>query len=328
MSTILDVAAKAGVSHATVTRFFQQPGLLATATFERVKKVVEELNYVPNAGARALFTGKTDIVSLIVPDITSSFFTKMATGVEDVAHELNYTLTLGKTGKNIERERAYIEALVSHRVDGIISTPGTNSNEHIESLKRRKIPLVLVDRIVEGSKVDVVCGNSFEAGQLLTRHLVEQKYQDIAFVGGETGAWSLEERLAGYRKVMREAGLPERAFPGSYASECGEQIVNALHSENALPEAIFAASSRVVLGVFKALREKSIRVPEDIAVVCVDDVEAASTIDPFLTVVEQPAYQIGQLAMQCLVNRIKGNEGPPVKHILPVELIVRRSSLL
>lgn len=327
MSTILEVAAKAGVSHATITRFFRKPELLAPNTYKRVKKAVDELDYVPNAAARSLFSGRTDIVSLIVPDITSSFFTKMADGAEDVAHEKNYTLTLGKTDKNIEREHAYLKALVSHRVDGVILTPGTNSLMHMELLKRHNIPLVLVDRQIEGSNVDVVCGDSFEAGQLLTRHLVEQKYTDIAYIGGEISASSHEERLAGYKYVMREAGLQVRAYPGSYATECGEEVVNALYNEQALPEAIFAASSRVVLGVFKALREKGLRVPEDIAVVCVDDVKPASMIDPFLTVVEQPAYQIGQLAMQCLVSRIEGSEDPPVTHILPVELIVRRSSL-
>lgn len=327
MSTILEVAAKAGVSHATVTRFFRKPNLLAPATFDRVKEAVAELNYVPNAAARSLFTGRTDIVSLIVPDITSSFFTKMADGAEDAAHEKAFTLTLGKTAKNIVRERAYLEALVSHRVDGVILTPGTNSLEHIELLKAHKIPLVLVDRQIEGSDVDVVCGNSFEAGRLLTAHLLEQGCKDVAFVGGEVDAWSLEERLAGYKQVMKEAGLTPRVYLESYSAESGEKIIKDLLSKNMLPDAIFAASSRVVLGVFKALREAGIQVPGDIAVVCVDDVKPASMIDPFLTVVEQPAYEIGQLAMKCLVKRIQGSRVPPAMHILPVELIVRRSSL-
>lgn len=327
MSTILEVATRAGVSHATVTRYFRKPDLLAPVTYQRVKEAVEELNYVPNATARALFTGQTDIVSLIVPAITSSFFTEMADGAEDKAHELGYTLTLGTTDKDIERERTYLEALISHRVDGIIITPGTDSVEHIELLKRHKIPVVLVDRQIKDAHVDFVGGDSLDAGVLLTRHLIQQGFKDIAFVGGEPGAWSLKERLSGYRQVMQSAGLEERVYLGSYKPECGKKITTNLIQEDQLPEAILAASSRVILGIFNALREYQLRVPEDIALTCVDDVAPASIINPFLTVVEQPAYHIGQMAMQCLVNRIKGSTEPPDTHILPVELIVRRSSI-
>lgn len=327
MSTILEVATLAGVSHATVTRYFRKPDLLAPATYLRVKSAVEELNYVPNAAARALFTGRTDIVSLIVPAITSSFFTEMADGAEDKAREQGYTLTLGATDKNIERERSYLEALISHRVDGIMFTPGNDSLEHIRLLKRHNIPFVLVDRQIEDAQVDFVGGDSFDAGIQLATHLVEQGFKDIAFVGGEPGAWSLEKRLSGYRKTMKSAGLKERVYLGSYKPESGEKITERMIQENQVPEAIFAASSRIVLGVFKALRKHQFTVPKDIAVACVDDVASASMIDPFLTVVEQPAYDIGQMAMQCLVDRIKGSTKPPVTHILPVELIVRRSSL-
>ena len=327
MSTILEVATRAGVSHATVTRYFRKPDLLAPVTYQRVKEAVEELNYVPNATARALFTGQTDIVSLIVPAITSSFYTEMADGAEDKAHEKGYTLTLGTTDKDIERERSYLKALISHRVDGVIFTPGNDSIEHIELLQRHNIPLVLVDRQIKNATVDYVGGDSFDAGVKLTEHLIKQGFREIAFVGGEPGAWSLEERLAGYRHIMKTAGLKESVYLGSYKPECGEKITTELINENLLPEAILAASSRVVLGIFKALRTHQITVPDDIALTCVDDVASASMIDPFLTVVEQPAYDIGQLAMRCLVSRIKGSTAPPDTHILPVELIVRRSSL-
>ncbi len=327
MSTILDVAAKAGVSHATITRYFRKPDLLAPATYARVKKVVEELNYVPNAAARSLFTGRTDIVSLVVPDITSSFYTNMASGAEEVAREAGFMLALGKTEKQVDRERAYLEALISHRVDGIIFTPGNYSREHIDLLKQHNIPVVLVDRHVEESGVDEVCGDSFEAGRLLTRHLVEQGYTNIAFVGGEPGVWSLEKRLAGYHEVMKAHGLKERSYLGSYAAESGERIVQQLIDAGDMPQAIFAASSRVVLGVFKTLRNNGFTVPDDVAVVCVDDVKSASMIDPFLTVVEQPSYEIGRVAMRCLLERISGKKIPPRTHILPVELIVRKSSI-
>ena len=321
------MAAKAGVSHATITRFFRNPKLLAPVTYDRVKKVVDEMNYVPNAAARSLFTGRTDIVSLIVPDITSSFYTAMASGAEDVAREQGYTLTLGKSEKILERQRNYLQALISHRVDGIILTPASNSLDDIELLKRHKIPLVLVDRKIEGSEVDTVCGDSKEAGRLLTRHLIQQGFKRIAFVGGESGAWSLEQRLAGYKEELAKENLPEQVHLGNYLPDSGERSVHEIIKADKLPEAIFAASSRVVLGVFKALREHGVQVPSDVAVACVDDVESYSMINPFLTVVEQPSYDIGKKAMENLVKRINGIEDPPNVEILPVKLIVRKSSL-
>ena len=176
-------------------------------------------------------------------------------------------------------------------------------------------------------KHDLVCGDSFEAGRLLTAHLLEQGFRDIAFVGGPPGVSSLEQRLAGYRQTMTSAGLEPDVHPGGYDRKSGEAIFDRLATAEALPEAILAASNKVALGVLVAARRHGLRVPADVALACVDDIESASLIDPFLTVAAQPAYEIGQIAMEMLIERIGGRSYPPRKVTLPAELIVRRSSL-
>jgi LacI family transcriptional regulator len=327
MSTILDVAKLAGVSHATVTRYFHQPERLRPETRRRVEGAVKELRYVPNAAARSLISRRSRLAALIVTDISSLFHTSLIAGAEDVARNHGYTLVLANTGESIQREREVLEAMISHQVDGVILTPATGDDHLLDLLAARGVQVVLADRQVPGAQVDTVLGDSYEGGRLLTEHLIEQGFRRIAFVGGQPGASSLEQRLAGYRDAMNASALEPLVHLGRYDSRSGEEIVDRLVAGGDLPEAAVAASSKVALGVLVALRRHGFRVPHDIALASMDDIEAASMIDPFLTVAAQPATEIGQIAMEMLLERIGGRDYPPRRVVLPVKLIVRRSSL-
>jgi LacI family transcriptional regulator len=326
MSTILDVARLAGVSHATVTRFFNQPDRLRPDTRRRVESAVKQLHYVPNAAARSLISGRSKLAALIVTDITSLFHVSLIAGAQEVAHEHGYTLVLANTNESLELEREVLKAMVSHRVDGVILTPATGEDHLLELLQAHQVQVVLADREVPGAQLDTVMGDSLEGGRLLTEHLIEQGFRSIAFLGGQPGASSLEQRLTGYRIAMAAASLEPQVHLGRYDSASGEAIVDRLVAENRLPEAAVAASSKVALGILVALRRHGLRVPDDIALASVDDIESASMIDPFLTVAAQPAVEIGKIAMEMLLERVSGNAYPPRKVILPVKLIVRRSS--
>ncbi|MEM1095530.1 MAG: LacI family DNA-binding transcriptional regulator [Bacteroidota bacterium] len=325
--TIYDVATKAGVSHATVTRFFRQPEKLSARTYRRVEAVVNELHYVPNAAARSLSSGRTNLVALVVTDITSAFYTTIMHGVEATAQSHGYTLILVNTDESVEKERALLDALIAHRIDGVILTPAQGEGHDLSQLERHGIAVVLIDRELPNGRYDLVHGDSYEAGRTLTHHLLDQGLRDIAFVGGPEGVSSLEQRLKGYTDAMTAAGHPLRVHLGTYSRQSGEAIFDALATDDTLPEAIVAASNKVALGVLVAARRHGIRIPDDVAVACVDDLETASLIDPFLTVAAQPAYDIGQLAMEMLIERIEGKTYPARKVMLPVELIVRRSSV-
>ncbi len=334
MSNIIRVAKAAGVSTMTVSRYFNQPELLAPPTRARVQAAVEALRYVPNAAARSLINGRSDALALILVDITNPFFTTLARGVEDAAKEKGYTLILGNTDETLEKERGYLEVMISRRVDGVILTPAPGEEHNLALLEQHKVPAVLVDREVPGSKCDIVRGDSFSGGYKLTSHLIAEGHRDIAFIGGPKGVSSLEARLAGYHKAMREAKLKPQVHLGRYDKSSGEEIVQRLYGNTRQgqprqlqPEALVAANNLVAVGALVALRRCGLGVPQDVALASFDDLEMAALIDPFLTVVAQPAYKMGELATQLLLERIEGFSGPAREHILPVELVVRRSSL-
>ena len=326
MSNIKDVAQKAGVSAMTVSRYFNQPDKVAPPTKKRVKEAIEKLQYVPNGAARSLVQGSTHTVAAIMSDITNPFFTKLARGVEDVAQENGYTLFVGNTDESLEKEQHYLDALVSHRVDGLLLSPSPGKNHHLDRIQQRNIPMVLIDRRLDGIPADVVRGDSHAGGRQLVQHLVEQGYKDIVFVGGEPEVSSLKDRLAGYRSAMEEAGLQPKSHLGHYNRQSGERIAEMLIEKKEVPEAVVAANNLVAVGMLVALRRHSLCVPEDVAITCFEDLEIAALMDPFLTVVEQPAYEMGRAGMNMLLERMKGYSGPAQERTFPVELIVRRSS--
>lgn len=326
-ATLHDVANRARVSHMTVSRYFRHPEKLSPATFERVKKAVLELQYVPNEVARSLVRGKSDLLSLLVADITNPFFTTLARGVEDEARRHGYALILGNTDESAEQEIRYLQALISRQVTGLVIAPSAGAEEYQTLLLDRNIPLVLVDRGIPGVPADLVRGDTSTGVQALVRHLLEHGHRDVAFVGGNPAISSLQDRLSGYRTVMAEAGLPERVYLGSYLQHSGEETMRALLAGGDLPGAIVAANNTVAAGILVVLREHGLHTPDDIAVACVDEVELSDAVDPFMTVVRQPAFEMGRAAMHMLIERINGFAEPPRERVLPTELIIRRSTM-
>ncbi len=311
----------------TVSRYFNQPERLAPATYERVRTAIEQLQYVPNAAARSLISGRTKTVALILTDITNPFYTTIVRGVEDIAQQHDYTLILGNTDEKLEKERCYIDIMISRRVDGVIIASAPGNNHYLQRVFRRGIPVVLIDRTVKDIDADVVRGDIYTGGKRLTEHLVNQGFQDIALIGGFTGVSSLEERQAGFRFAMEAAGLTPKVHPGRTDQLSGEEITERLWKEGKLPEAIVAANNHVAVGALVALRRLGLRVPEDIALATFDDIESAAAIYPFLTVAAQPAYDMGTQAMELLLDRMQGYAGPSRNRLLPTELIIRRSSI-
>ncbi len=326
-ATLRDVADYAGVSHITVSRYIRQPEKLSTSMKARVRAAVEAMQYVPNAAARSLVSGRSEIVALVVPDITNTFYTRLARGVEDEAQLWDYTLMLGNTDEAIEEERNYLSTLVSHQVLGVILAPAVGAEEHLSLVLDHHIPLVLIDREVPGVKADLVRCDTGEGTRQLVHHLADQGHQTIAFVGGDASLSSLQDRLSGYQQAIKERSRAEYIYLGRYDRQSGEEITERLIVEEALPDAIIAANNKVVEGVLATMRRHGLKVPDDVAVTCIDDIEPAAAIDPFLTVVNQSVYQMGRQAMKLLEKRIGGADDPPEERVLPTELVVRKSSL-
>lgn len=325
--TIASVAAAAGVSAMTVSRYFNDPKKLSQTMFDRVKHTVEALNFVPNAAARALTRGASETLALIMADMSHPFFMAVTSGVEEAAQRAGYTLLLGNSKENLLRERKYLDTLLSKRVDGIIMAPTHGMRHNFEVIKSRAVPTLLIDRRLPSFDFDVVRGDTFTGGYILTKHLIEGGFRDIAFVGGYPGTSSLVDRLSGYRKAIEEANLMERVFLGRYDQGSGFEIVDRLIKETTkFPDGLVTANNMVALGALLALRQHGLHVPQDVALATFDDFEIASLLDPFLTVIKQPAFEIGVEATALLLKRIDDPTLPIQEIILPVELIVRRST--
>ena len=322
MVNMSDVARAAGVSPVTVSRALNQPELVRPETRARVLEVVERLGYIPDAAARTLASGRTRIIALVLSDIRDPYFTTLARGAEDVAQRRGYTLILGNTDEQAAKEHRYVNTLVSHRVDGVVVS---TSGDGLQLLQKRMVPFVLIDRKSPGVVADLVTSDSYDGGRQIVEHMVERGYRKIAFVGGPPRISTLEERLAGYRDAMREAGLKPQIRLGRYDRASGEEIVESLLAEGALPEALIAANAAVARGIVASLRRNGVSLPGQIGVASFGDPET-EPLDPFLTVVAQPAYEIGWRAMETLLARIAGDRSPPRELYLPVSLVVRDST--
>jgi LacI family transcriptional regulator len=322
MVTLTDVAKNARVSPVTVSRALNQPELVRPETRERVLVAVKELGYIPDAGARSLAAGRTQMIALILSDIRDPYFTTVARGVEDIAQEHGYTLVLCNTDEQGPKEHQYLSTMISRRVDGVLLS---TSGDGLELLQERDVPFVLIDRKHPRVPADVVTSDSYDGGRQIVQHLLARGYRKIGFVGGPPRISTLEERLAGYRDAVRDAGLKPLVRLGRYDRTSGEEIVEALIAEENMPQALVAANSAVARGVITALRRNGLEVPNDVGLTSFGDVEA-DAIDPFLTVVSQPAYEIGRKGMELLLARFRGDPSPPVEIVLPVSLIVRRST--
>ncbi len=329
MPTIHDVARRADVSTATVSRVVSNRGHVAPATRARVLQAVKDLSYVPNAMARGLKTQRSRLVAVLVPEIVNSFYTTIFRGVEDVANANGLQVILGNTDEDVAKEKAYVDLFVANHVDGVIVAPAGRSARQLKSLLTTGVPTVLIDRTVEGFPADIVRGDSLDGAAVLTAHLIELGHRRIALVNGALETSVARDREAGFRRALHDAGMEvdERLVSsGTWFIDDAERRVERLLGD-ASCSAIVAANNFMAIGALRALRSSGRRVPQDVALACFDDVEVAAEIDPFLTVMAQPAYTMGTLAMQLLLERIGGAyHGPTREIVLTPRLLVRRSS--
>jgi LacI family transcriptional regulator len=324
MVKIRDVAQRAGVSAMTVSRALNEPKLVSPATRDRVLHAVRELGYIPNGVARSLTQGRTHVIALVVSDIQNPFFTTVSRGAEDVAKDHGYTLMLGNTDERPDAEHKYLEVLVSRRVDGVLLT--TAGADHVRLLQARGIPTVLIDRVIPGIEVDAVVLDAYDGGRQVATHLLEQGYREITFIGGTPENSTMEARLAGCRDTLAAAGLPLVVRRGRLDRHGGEELMAKLCEEERVPQAIVAANNLIAVGAVVEMRRRGLRVPEDLGLACFGELEIAALLDPFLTVIREPAYLLGRQAMQLLHERIRGSDSLPQTRTLPVELVARRST--
>lgn len=328
MATIRDVARLAGVSVATVSRVVNQKDTVNPETAGLVLKAIEQLQYEPNAVAQGLAGKKMGIIALILPDILNPFFPAMARGVEDVAHKKGLTVILGNSDDLGLKESSYIKVLKKKYVDGFIFASNTIREEDVESLRNDGIPIVLLDRGLNTASCPVIRSNNREGAKIAVQHLIEQGCQRIAHIYGPQEFITARERLLGYEEVS--GGLsgysPSLMVPGHFDIESGRKAVELLLARHPDIDGIFAGNDLMAIGALKALRERGIRVPEQLKVCGFDGITLTEITEPELTTVAQPIYEMGRLAAQMLLKEIESGIRENSIVELEVTLIPRKST--
>jgi len=328
MTTIYDIASAAGVSPATVSRALNNTGYVSEATKQKVLKIAEELGYAPNAAARSLVEKKTRMLALILPDISNPFFARMVRGIDDVVSNKGYSLIICNSDGLPYREKKYIKVLREKRVDGLILI--ASSKESIDRNSVGGIPLVVVDRHIDTTDVDFIFTDNVGGAEQATNHLIGLGHKVIAIITGPLTVSTGVERFKGFRNAMLEAGLkidPNLVYEGDFQEYTGYQIGKSILNRANLPSAVFVANDLMALGLMMSLKEGKIDIPGDIAIVGYDGISETNHVEPQLTTVVQPNYEMGQAAGEQLVWRIENKNEPAHKIILPPRLLIRDSSL-
>ncbi len=312
----------------TVSRVINNSGYIHHKTRERVEQAIAELGYVPNALARSLRFKQTKTIALLISDITNPFFTTLARGVEDAASEQGFSVILCNSDESRDKEAQYLNVVIQKQVDGVLLVPAVSSMESGRFLQDCGVPFVVIDRRAPGLEADIVRCNTELAAYELTRHLIDLGHRSIAALSGPEQVTTAADRIAGYRRALTEAGLEHTAleFYGGFTIKSGYDLTKRL-LDTAKPTALLAANNFIVFGVLRALKEAGLRVPQEMSGVTFDDLFEMMGVEPFLTVVHQPAYDMGRRATLLLLDRLSGAAtGEPQEIILPTQLIVRASS--
>ncbi|MGE5599736.1 MAG: LacI family DNA-binding transcriptional regulator [Bacteroidota bacterium] len=326
--SIQEVARRAGVSASTVSRALSGKAAVRPETKRRVLQAVRELDYRPNVLAKSLKEGKSRTIGLIIPNIHHLVFPAAVRGVSDVARKHGYTVVLCNTDEDLGTERAHVENLTGRLVDGLIFSTATQESTHLLSLKERGYPIVLMIRYFS-DELDTVMVDNFRGAYEATRFLLARGYREIALINGKLELDLYRQRLAGYRAALAEGGLPaedDLVVNATVGWEDGYRAVQTIYERGRRPDAFFGTSDPKALGVLKALKDRGVRVPEDVAVMGYDNLEMAELSDPPLTTMAQPFYEVGRRAAERLIKLIeRKRRSKPAVERLETRLLVRRS---
>ena len=328
MVTMKDVAELAGVSLITVSRVVNKSGYVGEATRKKVEAAIDQLNYVPNMLASNLRSQQSDILALVLPDITNSFWTSIARGVEDEAWAQGYSVFICNTDNDPEKEDIYIQRLMQRRVEGVllVPTPARATEGQIERLKQHGAKFVVIHRRLDSMIANVVRSDGEGAARALTWELMEAGRTRLSFVGlARTDSSSLD-RLKGFRDALRRAGREVDEdlirFGDSVKEPHGGRVVAELLAGPNRPDGILLANSRIAISGLRAIEQAGLRVPEDITVAAFHDISAMDPYAPKLISAVQPSYRMGQLAARRVMEMRSGSEGP-FKEIILESRIVR-----
>ena len=329
MVTIADVAKRAGVSQTTVSHVLSGKRPVAATTRERIEQVIEELSFRPSVLARSLRIQRTQMVALIIPDITNPYYPVLSRGLQDALVDDGYHIFICNTDSKRDQEIAFIDDAIQRQVDGIVLSSLHTHTQDIQQFLKEDVAFVSLSTSINQPGVDQVATDDCEGAKSATQYLIQRGHQRIGIISGPPDLLPSQARLAGYRAALEEAHIafdPALVIEGDFMRPSG---VRAMHKVLELPNrpgAIFCANDLMAIGVMDVARERGIAIPDELAVVGYDDIEAASLISPALTTILNPAYEMGKAAGQLLLERLKGSYQGAGRHIVVPHRLIKRAS--
>jgi len=324
--TLKKVAEKAGVSVNTASRAINNKPDINEETKKRVLKVAQKLGYVRNATAIALRTRKTGTIGVVIADNRNPFYAEVLNGMEEAAREKNYHIILANTQRDYKKEEEAINLLLAKRVDGLLITPVQDRDDDIKNLIEANIPFVVVGRDFEDIEVDAIYNDEVKGGFLATEYLIKKGHKRIALINGFLYKSPAKGRLEGYKKALNKyrISLDESLISsGDINIEDGYERTKKMLEKNLDFTAIFAYNDMMAFGAIQAIKEKGLRIPEDIGLVGYDDIPFSSLISPLLTTIRLKKQDLGVESVKLLLSRINGKRKKIKKMMLDVELITR-----
>jgi LacI family transcriptional regulator len=332
--TIYDIADKLGLSSATVSRALRDDPAVKAKTKKLVLEMAESLNYRTNFFARNLRSKNTKTIGVIIPTILSQFMASVISGIESVTTKEGYSLIISQSEESLEKEILNVKTMFNNRVDGLLVSLSyeTENNKHFESYNKSKIPVIFFDRVFENGKhLNIVIDNKKAAYQI-TEHLINQGCKRIAHIGGNLKRDVYSQRLLGYQLALKDYKLKfneDYLFLSNLSFQEGTLAAKKILTLKQLPDAVFAANDTLAVGCLLELKASGLKIPEDMAIAGFNNDSISRVVEPKLTTINYPGYDMGVVSARTILNNIKENL-PTFKEsaiLLPTELIIRESTM-
>jgi LacI family transcriptional regulator len=335
--TIKDIARELGISPSTVSRALKDHPDISPETKKAVNALAEKLNYQPNIVALNLRQRKTNTIGIIIPEIVHFFFSTVISGIEDIAYQAGYNVIIAQSNESYQREVTDMKALFNSRVDGMLLSLSreTTNFDHIDSIINKGVPIVFFDRVYDSPRCSKVVVDDYSGAKEAVLHLIDQGCQRIAHLIASPNLKISADRLRGYQDALKERNMEAKpelvAHCKAGTFEEGKRVTMELLSMQPRPDAIFATNDPLAMGSVMAIKDRALRIPKDIAIVGFSNWFFGELLEPSLTTVDQPGFEMGQEAARILIKHIemkeKNQEAVHETKILRTKLVIRNSSV-
>ncbi len=329
--SLKDLAQEIGVSISTVSRALNNHPDISPEVTRKIQKLAVEMNYTPNPLAMGLLKQATRMIGVIVPDLVTHFYSSIISGIEQVAEERGYYILIASSNETLQKEIKAVENLLKTRVEGLIVclSQETKNYEHFDRLIKNDIPLVFFDRVCRVGEVSSVVVDNVDAAQKITKHFFKNGFHRIAYIAGPDHLIISQERTQGYLSGLKSCGLdfhPELLVKCNMSAKDATKATARLLDLPERPDAIFGINDTVAFAAMKEIKSRGLRIPEDIALVGFTDEFHSTVVEPALTSIMHPTFEIGQEAARLFFKCVENPENKPDQVVLKTKLVIRKSS--